>query len=206
MGTSIFSAFSRLLDSASRGPAAAAGIERRRRGRTPAEGSALLEWGDLNGLEHSEPVHLRDRSAEGFLLLTRTGFRVGHPVRLTPTGEGPTKATVRHLTRAEDGWLIGIRCIPGELRRHDRIPIDERALLTLQSAGSLSDPLEVRITDSSMDGLRIRCPRAIAVDQPVSLEHLGWRRPAAVMHCSAGGEPFELGLRFIGPPQPIDAD
>jgi len=179
--------------------------ERRRDVRTPVTQDALVEWLDEANAARAESAVILERSADGLEIRLSEPLPTGWPVLITPADELPVKAVVRHCRGLGDGARVGVRLIRNERRRFDRRPCDWEARLhwPLDETGkTLEQP--ARILDSGEGGIRVRVEQAVPEAVVARVAHQGWHRFGSVVACRPVRGSFELGLQFIGPPQPDD--
>ncbi|MGI9072507.1 MAG: J domain-containing protein [Bryobacteraceae bacterium] len=98
-------------------------VNMRREQRNPSKKTYSISWPDESGLTHSAEVQGLNISQSGVEILCSVEVRSGTPVYIQAQGGHPTGySVVRHCTRREDGYLIGLELDQATKKTGEALP------------------------------------------------------------------------------------
>ena len=135
-------------------------IERRHSG----SGSATLFWLDESSELRSAPVKMQNVSAEGMAVATPASIAVGETVRLR-SELSESRASVRYCRKQEAGFSVGLRLVPQERRRGERLSASGAGYLTWTESSGRQRTTVVKAKNISDEGMQVEVPRDVGISQ-----------------------------------------
>ena len=177
--------------------------DRRTQRRHSGSGSATLFWFDESSELRSAAVELQNVSAEGIAVGTPASVAVGETVRFR-SERSESRATVRYCKKQGPGFSVGLRLVPQERRRGERLSASGVGYLAWTEAPGRQRTTVVKAKNISDAGMQVEVPEDVDISQlkqdelvrvwGKTYECLGWLR-----FRQSSGPSCVLGIEFVRP-------
>ncbi len=198
MSNAITGWFTRKPGKASAGDTPRSPSNRRHHERHRASGAAKVVWLNSSGMRRSSTAEIQNVSAGGMAVKIPQPLEAGQMVILD-WKVAEEKGLVRFCRQEADGFLAGVRFVPRDRRREDRLSVSGRGTLYWTDGPGERRAVAVTVTNVTDEGIQIEIPEAIPVSKHVRLSGDALECLGVLRYCEKIGTQFVGGIQLVRP-------
>ncbi len=164
----------------------------------PGPKAAKLSWPSSSGSTRSAAVEVQDFSAEGVAISIPESIAVGQTVLLN-WSLSEKKGAIRYCRWDGQGFRAGVRLVPHERRRHNRLSATGLGELCWKDRSGASRTVMVTVSNVTEDGIQIEMIEEIPAQSHVRISGETMECLGVLLYCANDGAKFVGGVQLVRP-------